>query len=530
MKLLFFARHWAYLRNFESAIEALAQDGHRIHMAVSVTETLGGRQMIERLVARYPEHLSMGEAPVQPDGAWWHLSRRLRLGLDYLRYLEPRYADTPQLRIRAEERTPAVVLALLRLRMFRSGRGLRVMASVFRALERALPPVGEFERFIAAHAPDAVLITPLIDLGSPQIDFLRAAKRLGLRTALPVCSWDHLSTKALLRVVPDAVIVWNEVQRTEAVDMHGLAPERVVVTGAQCYDQWWGRQPSRSRAGFCERVGLRPDQPFVLYACSSLLRKTTHEPTFVLDWIRALRASADPRVKDAGILIRPHPARLKEWEAIDLSADPHVAFFGDHPVDQQSKDDYFDSLYYSGAVVGLVTSAFIEAAVVGRACHTVLLPEISTASQEGTIHFRYLQADLLYSARSFPEHVQLLADTLLPEGVTDPRSRAFAEKFARPFGTDTPATPRFLDAVTTLVAAPAPAPERASPGDLLLRVPLYAALSLMDLPERSHVGWKHLRSRLRRTYLVWRMRLLGNPKRFVLRRLAALRGSSGPVE
>ena len=52
MRLLFFARHWAYLRNFESAIEALAQRGHRIHMAVSVTETLGGRQMIERLVAR----------------------------------------------------------------------------------------------------------------------------------------------------------------------------------------------------------------------------------------------------------------------------------------------------------------------------------------------------------------------------------------------------------------------------------------------------------------------------------------------
>jgi hypothetical protein len=163
VRLLFFARHWAYLRNFESAIESLAQRGHHIHMAVSVTETLGGRQMIERLVARYPRQLSMGDAPTQPDNAWAQLSRRLRLGLDYLRYLEPRYADTPQLRIRAEERTPAVVLALLRMRLFRSGWGLRLMAATFRALERALPRVKEYEAFIASHRPDAVLITPLID-------------------------------------------------------------------------------------------------------------------------------------------------------------------------------------------------------------------------------------------------------------------------------------------------------------------------------------------------------------------------------
>jgi len=63
MKLLFFARHWSYLRNFEAAIEALAARGHRVHMIVDVPEALGGRQMIERLVARYPRQLSMGDAP-----------------------------------------------------------------------------------------------------------------------------------------------------------------------------------------------------------------------------------------------------------------------------------------------------------------------------------------------------------------------------------------------------------------------------------------------------------------------------------
>lgn len=527
-KLLFFARHWSYLRNFESAIEALARRGHSVHMVASVTETLGGRQMVERLVTRYPGQLSMGEAPVQRAGPWLELSRRIRLGLDFLRYLEPRYADTPQLRVRAQARTPATILTLLRLPVFRTHRGRRWLAATLRALERALPPVQAFERFIAAHQPDAVLITPLIDLGSPQIDYLRAAKALGLRTVLPVCSWDHLSTKALLRFVPDAVIVWNQVQRTEAVEMHGIPEERIVVTGAQCYDQWWDKRPSRTRQAFCERVGLRPDRPFILYACSSLLRKTSHEPTFVLDWIRALRSSADPRLRDIGLLIRPHPARLKEWESIDLTAFPEVVLFGEHPVDERSKDDYFESLYYSAAVVGLVTSAFVEAAVVGRPVHTVLLPEISRANQEGTIHFRYLLADLLHAARSFDEHTRMLADSLRAEGDSDPRSRAFADSFVRPLGRGIAATPRFVDAVEKVLAAPAARPERASLAERALRLPLYGGVALVGLSGRTTLSWKHLRSRTRRAYLIWRMRLLGNPKRFVLRQLAALRNLPGP--
>ena len=46
MKLLFFARHWTYLRNFESAIEELARRGHRVHMVADVEESMGGRQMV----------------------------------------------------------------------------------------------------------------------------------------------------------------------------------------------------------------------------------------------------------------------------------------------------------------------------------------------------------------------------------------------------------------------------------------------------------------------------------------------------
>ena len=46
------------------------------------------------------------------------------------------------------------------------------------------------------------------------------------------------------------VLVWNETQKLEAARFHAIAPERVIVTGAQCFDQWFDRMPSTSREAF----------------------------------------------------------------------------------------------------------------------------------------------------------------------------------------------------------------------------------------------------------------------------------------
>ena len=533
MRLLFFARHWSYLRNFESAVEELAVRGHHVHMATDVEEALGGRQMIERLVARYPDRLSMSSAPGRALGAWSELARRIRHSLDYLRFLEPRYAATPHLAARARERAPRVMLWLLQRRYFRTDAGRARLASLLRALERGLPRSRELEAFIREQHPDVVAITPLVDIGSRQLDHLRAAKALGLCTILPVGSWDHLSSKALLRTMPDGVLVWNEVQKREAIEMHGVPADRVIVTGAQCYDQWWNRRPSRTREQFCARVGLRADTPFVLYVCSSLFRGTVEEPMFVLDWIRAVRSSSDPRLKDIGILIRPHPARLKEWSKVDFSGYRNVVFWGAHPVDQEAKDDYFESMYYSAAVVGLNTSAFIEASVVGKPVHTVLLPEISTLNQEGTIHFHYLltvNGGLLRAAHSMEEHVGLLAGSLAGDGGGDDKAARFAEGFVRPFGASVPATPAFADAVERVAAGPAPVRESAGAA-ALLRIPLYPIVAAISLHLRTQLWRKHARNRLRKSYKASKRRVLTDVKQLAVKGLRrAPRASVPPAQ
>lgn len=462
MTYLFFARHFTYLRNFESVLCALAERGHRIHVAVERQEVFGGREMIDRLTERFPG-ITAGVAPERSDG-WYRLATKLRLTLDYLRYLEPAYKTTPRLRTRAESRVPRLLLGILRLPVLSGASGRRRLGRLLLGWERAISHDPAIVHYIREAEPDAVLITPLLGVvASPQLDYLYSAQALGIPTALCVWSWDHLSSKALIRTLPDRVLVWNPTQREEAVDLHGVPPDRVVVTGAQCFDQWFDRQPSRDRASFCYRVGLPDDRPFLLWVCSALFSGSPEEASLVGRWILALRGSGHASLAEANILVRPHPSRMKEWERVDLRQWDRVSLWGGNPVDADTRNDYFESLYHSAAVVGLNTSAFIEAAVVGRPVYTILLPEFRE-NQEGTIHFHYLlnvAGGLLKVSRSLDEHAAQLQELLAGREPDPGRARRFIEAFVRPQGMAKPSTPLFVEAIEHLARSRAGAPAAA---------------------------------------------------------------------
>jgi glycosyltransferase involved in cell wall biosynthesis len=452
MRVLFSALHLAYFRNFESAIRELAARGHQVHLSADEVEapvSMGGQQLADSLAAQYPA-VSWDLAPSLDEEGWFDAARRLRLGLDYVRVLEPRYASAPKLRIRAHERTPRVVRWVAGVPVV----GRPLARAALTGIERTLPASERLKDYLRVHKPDVVVLVSLTYSRSQQFDLLKATQELGIPVAAAIMSWDHLSSKALLHLPPDRVIVWNDVQRQEAVDMHGLPEDRIVATGAQCYDQWFSRAPERSREEFCAAMGLRTDRPFVLWVHSALSpTPDPPEPVLVTRWLDALRSSSNPALRELGVLVRPHPERLKEWTGVDLSRFDNVVFHGRNPIDADAKHDYFDALFYSRAVIGLVTSAFLEAAVVGRPVLTFTLPEYRL-HQEEMLHFRYLTSvagGLLRTAPDIAAHLAQLADVIAaPPETRDERNRRFLSAFVRPAGLDVPATPAFADAIEKL--------------------------------------------------------------------------------
>jgi hypothetical protein len=475
MRVLFSMRNYWYVRHFESVIRALVARGHQVHLLAerAVNETANDwRDAAVALAADVPG-VTFSTAPRAEDDVWYDLRVMLRLGLDYLRFTRPEYETLTLLVERARRRTPGWVRRIADSRLGRTAPARRAVTAALGRAEKVVPPDPAVAAEIASLAADVVAITPLIELGSEQADVVRIAAGLGVPTVLCVGSWDHLSSKGLIRAMPDRVVVWNDTQRREAIEMHGVPAASVVVTGAQVFDGWFERRPTLSREEFCRKVGLNPSHPFVLYVGSSNVEGTPGELLFLDRWRSALRAH--PAMREVSVLIRPHPKKAAEFEELELDEDRMVVWppVATAPTTATSKADYFDSLFYAAAVVGINTSAMIEAAILGRPVLTVLDPDFA-GTQEKTVHFRYLlDGGLVRKARSFADHIEQLAAAVAEDGSYHP----FVRSFVRPHGLDQPATP--LVAAALEQAATLKQPPRAnSAGAVLLRQLLWPVARL----------------------------------------------------
>jgi hypothetical protein len=477
-----------YFRLFEPGVRELLERGHHVHIIVDREDRLGVLEAVERLRDEYVGlSWRASEIRMWRREIWYPLIRQIRLFRDYVQFLLPPFNRAPGLVARAEKRTDDWVQRVVRLPLVRTRPGLRLISVVLRTAERALPRNRDAEDYITDHAPDVVLLSPHLMPGSQHSRYLNIAQTLGLRTAVCVASWDNLSSKQTIRPMPDVLTVWNETQKREAIELHRVPPDRIAVTGAQCYDQWFDWKP-RDRETFCSGLGLDPSRPYVLYTGGALYEDTITEAEFILRWLEQVRTSGHPALRDVGVLVRPHPKRIEGWNDVDLSPFENLVVYpreGKMPVDQESRADYFDSIYHSAAVVGVNTSALIEAGIIGRRVHTVLVPEFFT-SQVGLQHFGYLMkvgGGLVRRGETMEQHLEQLAETLA-NGVAPDENRKFVEAFIRPHGIDVPAARFFADAVEELAALPAPRRVRAPFWAFPLRALLYPLARHLDASYR----------------------------------------------
>jgi hypothetical protein len=457
VKVLAVLQNPGYLRHYGSVLVELARRGHHVRVAFS-----DERRMREGLLSleEAPEQIeAVTDVPKRKD-VWAPFALMLRRLTAYARYLDPRL-EARYVRDRLD-RLPWALGFLRRLESLPLG----VLAPLLRGLvgiERILPPNRDHERWLAEQRPDVVFVSPVVqDLG--QADVFKAAARLGIPTALGIASWDHLTTKGLVSIRPDRVLVWNETQREELETLHMLDGDRVVVTGSQSFDPWFGREPSTDRETFCGRLGLPADRPYVLYVGSfRSIADARGEQEFIEGWLEALRAH--PRLANVSVLVRPHPYNSEGWDESGLEAPGQVAVWAHaaYPVHEDARRAYFDSLYHSVAVVGINTSAMIEAAIVGRPVLTIETPRFAD-TQAATIHFRYLKSEsggFLQTARSYEEHFRQL-DAVVNEAPFDPGCvEPFIRSFVRPRGLDRDCVPIVADAIEE-AGGIRPAPARAS--------------------------------------------------------------------
>jgi hypothetical protein len=485
VRVLFSLAYPGYLRYYDSVIRELASREHEVILVFDVVRKQ--EEGLATLESLGPTVRNAGTLPRRID-MWQETLKDVRRAADAARYFHPRFAASRYLRSRATERLPLV------LRPFK-GRTLPAAASdalvrFFLALEDAVPGSSVIHAFIDEMKPDVVVGSPLVMLGARQNDLVVAAREQGIPVVAAIASWDHLTTKGMLRKHAQRVVVWNEQQRREAVELHGIDPDTISVTGAQPFDRWFERTPTRDRSSFLSEVGLPADRPFVLFVGSTAsIAKPEAEIEFVRRWIEALRSSDEPRVGELSVLVRPHPYGGTIWNTVRLADSGDAVVWpspGGNPVDEGFRADYFDSLHHAAAVVGINTSAMIEAAILDRPVLTVVDPAFAD-TQAGTLHFRHLlpqNGGFLFVASSLPEHAVQLGEALHNQRASSETLRRFVSSFVRPHGRDAPATPKFVETIEE-AALLERAPAKLGPARAVLRAALWLFSAVRQIGDRG---------------------------------------------
>jgi FkbM family methyltransferase len=455
MRILFVLKGLALVRHFDEVLTRLA-DKHQIVLAPT---KFGDDHALPDALTKHPNCSVLQQSPKRADGA--REVATLRSARDFLRYHEPTLAGASANRRRALSNLVRVVSQgtrtlpddlpdLLVPLTLQEQRGLR---KTFSHLETLIPPDPRFAQFLTEQKPDVLLITPLVSFGGLHSDFVKAARWLGIPSACLVFSWDNLTNKGMIHERPDRTFVWNEIQRKEATGLHGLDPSTVVATGAPRFDPFFRQTAATTREAFCSGLGLDPGRRLIAYLASSPI-VSAREPAFVTRWVEAIRASTNPVLRDAQIVIRPHPRVKTIWQDYPAFAKkgpadaryPGVAVT--NPKSANGDAGLFDTLFHADAVVGLNTTAELEAGILGKPVYTIRVSEFATG-QTGSHHFHYLLREhggFVECANTLEQHLAHLAAGL-SGSVDQDHVRTFIERFVRPHGLDTPVAPLLAEAI-----------------------------------------------------------------------------------
>lgn len=156
------------------------------------------------------------------------------------------------------------------------------------------------KEYFDKYNPDLVIAAHLFD--DIEVDFVREAKRRGIRTLGFINSWDKLTARCMIRLLPDKMIVYNNVVKNEALKYADMKEENVIVTGIPQYDIHINRKPL-SRGEFFAKKGLDQNKKLIVYAP---MGKTFSDTDW--DIIDLLRESIeDNQIKNAQLLVRFQP-------------------------------------------------------------------------------------------------------------------------------------------------------------------------------------------------------------------------------
>lgn len=175
-----------------------------------------------------------------------------------------------------------------------------------------------YSDYFDSYKPDLVFSTSII--ATHDMQFMKEAKHRGVKTMSMPKGWDNI-TKILYRVVPDYIIVQNQIMKEQSKSIQKVSHDNVFVTGFPQFD--WYRRPEilLSRKEFFGRLGLPEDRKLIFFGS---------EGTWAPDDKRVAEMLSHALLEEnklkfpCSMLIRPHYSDVRNNRFEHLKGKPFV--------------------------------------------------------------------------------------------------------------------------------------------------------------------------------------------------------------
>ncbi|MDO8523666.1 MAG: CDP-glycerol glycerophosphotransferase family protein [bacterium] len=135
--------------------------------------------------------------------------------------------------------------------------------ALVRFLDRLFYSTGRFDVLFREFKPGCIFATDIQN--EMDVRLLHEARRRGIRTIGMVRSWDNITSKGNLRVVPDHIVVHNERIKNELVSYSKVPAGHITPVGIPHYDRYLGT-PKKSREEFMKEHRFDSRRKTVMFA------------------------------------------------------------------------------------------------------------------------------------------------------------------------------------------------------------------------------------------------------------------------
>lgn len=138
----------------------------------------------------------------------------------------------------------------------------RLAHSTIRFLEKISYKKDLFSDLFNKYQPDKVFCTDIQN--EIDIALLNEAHRKGIYSFGMVRSWDNLTSKGLIRSIPQKLIVWNNIIKKEATLLNAVPDSAIAAVGIPHYDSY-KKCDFSDKASFFKKIGGDPEKKMALF-------------------------------------------------------------------------------------------------------------------------------------------------------------------------------------------------------------------------------------------------------------------------